>query len=668
GGFGQLILTAIAIAVAVLIAGPGAPLLAQIGAAVAGSVVSQGVGVATGLQEKFSFKQVALAGLSAGVSAGLSSLSTVGNSAIAAGTKTAETLSAGAKALRGIGQFLNKGTFLSDVVRGAASSAISQGVATATGLQDRFSWTGVAVGGLVSGVVGAANRGLAKGGIGVAASAITSATERNVGFYANQMLSGMAGAIAGGTARSLANGSSFGDNILATLPDVIGATIGNLVGDAARGRFDSKPLAPDPLNGQNATVAPASAERRYWGIAKPLSNVQYWGGEPDAREISGFSGFEGATLHPMTDPDQPALVVTGQRPNLGQAIYDRLTSTVTAALIYDLVGDVSVADVFTTGKQYVQQAYNRLPPGKEFVGRVTTNLLLGGPSNSVANLYAASMTGRNARAVVDGVGDAFIGAYNSAKMLSNLLPTNVTPEAMQTKAQTAQGISALVNRASSSPLGVSQLGVDMAVAAKGSYDRFQTLDPASKSEALHRLVGQVAGEGTIALLTAGAGAGVQALRGGATVARVGGGVAERATFEIAPASRSLILRPVEIEFPARGLSMTEQRLFSAHLAEQQSTLNRLSIFSPDDLALNLQNYQNIASQIARAKSLARGYLSGSGKGLDAAHALDSVAGGYVNEFAGFRNPVQQRIGALWRTRATQIVPGREHMLTPRFDK
>ncbi|MGC1470762.1 MAG: LysM domain-containing protein, partial [Sphingorhabdus sp.] len=42
GGFGQLILTAIAIAVAVLIAGPGAPLLAQIGAAVAGSVVSQG--------------------------------------------------------------------------------------------------------------------------------------------------------------------------------------------------------------------------------------------------------------------------------------------------------------------------------------------------------------------------------------------------------------------------------------------------------------------------------------------------------------------------------------------------------------------------------------------------------------------------------------------------
>lgn len=335
GAFGQLILIAIAVAISV-IAPFGAGFVATIGNAVLGSVISQGFGIATGLQEKFSFKQVALAGLSAGVSAGLSSLSTVGNSAIAAGTKTAETLSAGAKTLRGIGQFLNKGTFLSDVVRGAASSAISQGVATATGLQDRFSWTGVAVGGLVSGVVGAANRGLAKGGIGVAASAITSATERNAGFYANQMLSGMAGAIAGGAARSLANGSSFGDNILATLPDVIGATIGNLVGDAARGRFDSKPLTPDPANGSLSTKAPAGTPQRYWGIAKPLSNVQYWGGQGEVRFIDQPDGDSMGPV--MTDligstrtGDGDGLItVTGQRPNEGRSFFQTITNAASA--------------------------------------------------------------------------------------------------------------------------------------------------------------------------------------------------------------------------------------------------------------------------------------------------------------------------------------------------
>jgi RHS repeat-associated protein len=132
--------------------------------------------------------------------------------------------------------------------------------------------------------------------------------------------------------------------------------------------------------------------------------------------------------------------------------------------------------------------------------------------------------------------------------------------------------------------------------------------------------------------------------------------------------RSLILRPVEIEFPASGLSPSEQSLFRAHLAEQEATLNRLSLFSPEELALNLRNYPNVAPQIDKARRLAREYLPGPGRGRDAAHALDSVAGGYVNEFVGFRDPIQQRIGALWRTRASQIQPGREHMLTPRLDR
>jgi len=128
-----------------------------------------------------------------------------------------------------------------------------------------------------------------------------------------------------------------------------------------------------------------------------------------------------------------------------------------------------------------------------------------------------------------------------------------------------------------------------------------------------------------------------------------------------------MLRPVQIEFPAAGLSPTQQQLFSSHLAEQQTTLNRLSLTAPSDLELNLLNYPNVKAQVAAARRLARGYLPGQGAGLDAAHALDSVAGGYIHEFVGFRDPIQQRIGALWRTRADQIVPGREHWLIPIFD-
>jgi len=138
-------------------------------------------------------------------------------------------------------------------------------------------------------------------------------------------------------------------------------------------------------------------------------------------------------------------------------------------------------------------------------------------------------------------------------------------------------------------------------------------------------------------------------------------------FDTVPQGQRLILRPIEIEFPAAGLSPVKQGRFAAHLAEQEMTLNRLSITRTSDLELNLANYQNVKPQVDAARRLARATLEGSGRGMDAAHRLDSVAGGYIHEFAGFRDPVQQRIGALWRTRVEQIVPGREHRLIPKFD-
>jgi hypothetical protein len=86
-----------------------------------------------------------------------------------------------------------------------------------------------------------------------------------------------------------------------------------------------------------------------------------------------------------------------------------------------------------------------------------------------------------------------------------------------------------------------------------------------------------------------------------------------------------------------------------------------------DLELNLLNYPNIKPQVVTSRRVMRNRSAGTKTDLDASHSLDAVAGGYIHEFVGFRDPIQRYIGALWRTRKRQIVPGREHRLVPVFD-
>lgn len=199
GAFGRILLIAIAVAVTVAsqgalagaagsVLGLGSTGSAIVGGALAGaagSVVSQGVGVATGIQDKFSWSGVAMGAISGAVGGGVGSV------------------------LKGAG-------FAMGVVRGAAGNVITQGVAMAVDLQDRFDWVGVAVGGVVGGVSGWAS-GLLPG----------SATS-----FGNRLGSALAGGIAGAATRSVLTRTSFGDNVLAVLPDVIGTTIGSAVGDA----------------------------------------------------------------------------------------------------------------------------------------------------------------------------------------------------------------------------------------------------------------------------------------------------------------------------------------------------------------------------------------------------------------------------------------------------
>jgi RES domain-containing protein len=207
GVFGQILQTIIAIAVTII----ATPVIGPVGAAVLGSAVSQVFGVAVGIQDKFSFKSLAIAAISAGVTGGVGNV--LGTGAVAGSQ------------------------IVGDVVRGVVSNAITQGVSVATGLQDKFNWAGVATAGVAAGVSGAISRE-----IGGANGRFANADDINGGVakgswvstgspsFTNNLISGMAGGIAAAGARSIIEGTNFGDNLIAVLPDVLASTVGRALG------------------------------------------------------------------------------------------------------------------------------------------------------------------------------------------------------------------------------------------------------------------------------------------------------------------------------------------------------------------------------------------------------------------------------------------------------
>ncbi|HEX8222848.1 MAG TPA: LysM peptidoglycan-binding domain-containing protein [Allosphingosinicella sp.] len=206
GLFGTIILAVVAAVVAYLMP----PLIPALGPVVSGAltaaavnVVTQGIGVATGLQDKFSWKGVAFAAIGGGIGGGLSSL--------------------GGK----FGAFLNADKFVSNVAKGALSNGLAQGVGVATGLQKKFDWAGVAISGLTAGVEGAVGRAMPGKTGELYEAADRSIKLRAKPTFLNSFAANGAGAIASATARSLLTGTSFGDNLLAVLPGAIGSTIGN---------------------------------------------------------------------------------------------------------------------------------------------------------------------------------------------------------------------------------------------------------------------------------------------------------------------------------------------------------------------------------------------------------------------------------------------------------
>jgi len=108
----------------VALSATGAALAVGIGAAV-GSIVSQAVAVATGVQEKFSWKQVGMSAIGGAVSGGMGNWAALGGEATGFGNT---------------------------VIRAAVGNMASQGIGVATGLQDKFNWRAVAASAVGAGV------------------------------------------------------------------------------------------------------------------------------------------------------------------------------------------------------------------------------------------------------------------------------------------------------------------------------------------------------------------------------------------------------------------------------------------------------------------------------------------------------------------------------------
>ncbi len=244
---------------------PFAPLAPAIGDA-----AGQATGIALGVQDKFSWKSVALSVATAGVTQGLSGpLSSAGQ---AAANSLPAALGTGIR------------TFVEGAVTQAGANLVTQGIGVATGLQKKFDWAGVAIGGVVGGVS-------ASGTVNRFADSLKLG-DNWAGQAARNGVVGLAGGVAGAATRSVVTGTNFGDNLTSVLPDVIAITIGN----AVAGRVLQ---APSAGGGDDVARAQTEALLRRKGLP------------PGSFQLASLR--EGSSPYGGADGDVSEVVVKGRR-------------------------------------------------------------------------------------------------------------------------------------------------------------------------------------------------------------------------------------------------------------------------------------------------------------------------------------------------------------------
>lgn len=187
-------------------------------------------------EDKFSWNAVATAAIGGGISGGLGAIGFGGSGAAGA------------------------------ALRGATSSAISQGMTVALGLQDRFNWAAVAAAG-----AGAAAGQWLGGKLADPGSRLNNAMdrlsarigERATDYVAFGLQSGAA-LLASAATRNLIEGSDFGDNLLAALPETIGkifvSGLAGQIGDWMVADPTPAPDMPDPSDAAFQITDPVQLE------------------------------------------------------------------------------------------------------------------------------------------------------------------------------------------------------------------------------------------------------------------------------------------------------------------------------------------------------------------------------------------------------------------------
>ena len=232
GMLGQILVSLVALAITIALPelAPGvfgSGILGGILTGVAASVGSQGFAVATGIQSKFDWKGVAMGAVSGAIGGALGAGGVFGKAGAFGGVQS---------------------SFLQGALRSAVSSTLSQGVGVATGLQKKFSFAGVAAAAVAGGLGNWAGDRL---GRQVKLGNLTSGAANTI--------TSAASLLASAATRSIIEGSDFGDNLIAGLPDVIASTIGNIIGDVRSG-----PLAKDP---QSEADAQAVLDKKNYALS-----------------------------------------------------------------------------------------------------------------------------------------------------------------------------------------------------------------------------------------------------------------------------------------------------------------------------------------------------------------------------------------------------------------
>jgi YD repeat-containing protein len=210
----------------------------------AASIVSQGVAIAIGVQDSFSWSQVGLAFIGGDVTAGIGEVAT--------------------------GAMAGQGTF-AVVSRAMVANALTQGIGVATGLQVQFSWIGVAAAGVGAGVDQAVSEGL-----GITVNGVRTEAFAQAGWGERLAKSAFTG-LAAGAATAVARGGRISVTQIAA--DGFGNAIGSSIAEASWGgtaqdtmtaREDFRRFEIEAIN-NDARIANALA------MSGPgMSEMDYW--------------------------------------------------------------------------------------------------------------------------------------------------------------------------------------------------------------------------------------------------------------------------------------------------------------------------------------------------------------------------------------------------------